>query len=185
MTNVNNTDAGAEVARLTAKVEKLERSMVELEHWRLFGIVTIGGPDQVAEFLKRHPEHADVAAEMTAQAEADRAERQASKQRAEKLKAECADLAAETVQQQTNGEYASLLQSLTEDEFLPKEAEAKDAQDQLSRDHKNLLLTEWSRQMLISEERRRRNSERYAKENAKEIREREERQKLREEQAAA
>ncbi len=71
----NDTKPAASIAALEAKVTNLESRLVELEH-RLLGIVVMGGPDAVAEFLKAHPEHADVAAAMKAEWEADRTERQ-------------------------------------------------------------------------------------------------------------
>jgi hypothetical protein len=76
MGDENHNDTGAELAALRAKVANLESRLVELEHHRLLGIVVMGGPDAVAEFLKAHPEHADVAAAMKAEWEAERAERQ-------------------------------------------------------------------------------------------------------------
>jgi hypothetical protein len=61
----NHNDVGAELAALKARVDKLERHS-------LMGAFLFGDPEDVAEFLKAHPEHADLAAEARKVKEASR-----------------------------------------------------------------------------------------------------------------
>jgi hypothetical protein len=65
MGDENHNDDGAELARLRARVDKLERhhfeSRIRLELGLMFG-----DPSDVAEFVKAYPEHADLVAKVKA-----------------------------------------------------------------------------------------------------------------------